>query len=308
MENILLKNLARLNLPLYQCESETMKMVFAGYSSTKRDYFFRLLPEGNCHHTFLGRRWFWQVPAIIKSYNPDLVISEVSSISFTHFQNSNGYILPVWVAMRINIDRPIDDICKRSASHFSDVLKRIRKYNLTYEILTDEDSFNFFNEKLYLPYITKRHGEEAIIDDLKKIWESSPSPVLMAIKEEGKIVAGSLIQKTGDYLYGLRLGILDGNEEYLRHGVGGAIYYYGILEGQKMGCRYLDVGSTRSFLTDGLTKYKISLGAEFVLDKTTLKECLWLGFNEKSDAAKEFMFSNPFIYLTKDHKLEKSPS
>lgn len=307
MANSFLKNLARLYLPLYQYESEAMKIVFAGYSSIKRDYFFRLLPEGNCHQTFLGKRWFWQIPSAIESYNIDLIISEVSSISTKYFQNENGYMLPVWVAMRINIDRPLDEIFKRSNSHFSDVLKRIRKYNLTYEMLTDEADFNYFNDKLYLPYVTNRHGEEAIVTDLKKIWKSSQSPALMAIKEDGKIVAGSLINKTGDCLQGLRLGILDGNEEYLRHGVVGAIYYYGILEGHKMGCRYLNVGTSRSFLYDGLTKYKMGLGAEFIADKATLKECLWLGFNQQSIAAKEFMRSNPFIFLNKDHKLEKSP-
>jgi hypothetical protein len=30
----------------------------------------------------------------------------------------------------------------------------------------------------------------------------------------------------------------------------------------------------------------MGLGAEFIADKTTLKECLWLGFNEQSIAAK----------------------
>jgi len=306
MLSLWIKQLARLYLPVYKYESDTIKIAYAGYSSIKRNYFSRLLPESNCNQTFLGMRWFWQIPSAIESYNIDLLISEVSSISIKYFHNEKGYMLPVWIAMRINIDRPLNEILKRSNSHFSDVLKRIRKYNLTYEILTDEEDFDYFKEKLYLPYITKRHGEEAIVADLKKKWESSESPSLISVKEDGKIVAGSLINKTGDCLYGLRLGILDGNEEYLRHGVVGAIYYFSILEGQKMGCRYLNVGTARPFLSDGLTKYKMGLGAEFIADKTTLKEYLWLGFNEQSIAAKEFIRNNPFKYLNKDHKLVNS--
>jgi len=123
LSSYLLKNLARLYLPLYQCESETMKIVYAGYSSAKRDYFFRLLTDSNGKRTFLGRRWFWEIPSIMKSGNPDIVVSEVSRISFKYFHDTNGYMLPVWVEMRINIDRPISDIGKRSVSNFPDVLK-----------------------------------------------------------------------------------------------------------------------------------------------------------------------------------------
>ena len=50
--------------------------------------------------------------------------------------------------MKINIDRPIREICKRSVSDFSDVKRMIRKYNLTYEMLTEKESFNYFNDKL----------------------------------------------------------------------------------------------------------------------------------------------------------------
>lgn len=103
----------------------------------------------------------------------------------------------------------------------------------------------------------------------------------------------------------MRLGLLDGNEEYLRHGVVGALYYFGILEGQKMGCRYFSVGGTRPFLTDGLTKYKIGLGAEFVSDHSLTREYLWFGMNENSSGAKEFIHNNPFVHLHKDQRLIK---
>jgi hypothetical protein len=199
----------------------------------------------------------------------------------------------------------MSEICKRSVSDFADITRLIRKYNLTYEILTNKESFNYFKDKIYLPYITKRHGEEALIEDLNILWKSSPSPFLIAIKENGVIVAASLVRKSGDLLDLMRLGLLDGNEEYLRHGVIGAIYYYNVVEGQKMGCRYIDIGGTRPFLTDGLTRYKMGLGAEFVSDHSSWKEYLWLGVNENSIGAKEFIRSNPFMYLNEDHRLVK---
>jgi lipid II:glycine glycyltransferase (peptidoglycan interpeptide bridge formation enzyme) len=85
----------------------------------------------------------------------------------------------------------------------------------------------------------------------------------------------------------------------------GALYYFSILEGQKMRCRYVDLGGTRPFLTDGLTKYKLGLGAEFVPILSPLKEYIWFGVNEKSEAAMEFLSKNPFMYVNKEFRLVK---
>jgi len=129
--------------------------------------------------------------------------------------------------------------------------------------------------------------------------------VIMAIKEQGAIVGASLIRKSGDSLVLKRLGLLDGDDEYRLHGVIGALYYFGIVEGQKNGCRFFDLGGTRPFLTDGLTKYKIGLGAEFVTDLSPEKEYLWLGINKDSEQARSLLADNPFMHINRDFKLIK---
>ena len=128
METDWLKHLARLYLPIYQYESDTTKIAYAGYSSIKMNYYVRLLLDKNNHNTFLGRRWFWQIPDLIKSSNFDMVISEISPFVMNHFRKFNGYIIPEWVRMKINIDRPIGEICKMRVSDFSDIKRRIRKF------------------------------------------------------------------------------------------------------------------------------------------------------------------------------------
>ena len=300
-----LKPLARLYLPIYQYESDKTKIVYAGYSSIKKNYYVRALLDKNNHHTFLGRRLYWDIPKLIKSHNLDMIISEISPFTFNHFLKCNGYIVPEWVTMRINIDRPMSEICQRRASDFSDVIRKIRKYKLTYEILRANESFKCFYDKFYVPYMTKRHGAEAWIEDLNRMWSPSPSFFLMAVKEDGVIVGEGLIRNTGESLFLSRLGLLDGIVEYRSHGVIGAIYYFSMLEGQKMGCRALNVGGTRPFLTDGLTKFKIGLGAEFVSDHNLKKDYLWLGTNAHSTMAKEFMDNNPFMHLTKEFVLAR---
>lgn len=306
MNKLWLKNIARLNMPVYQFSSEKTRVFYAGYSAIKRNYYARMLMGKEHSHKFVGRRWYWEMPDLIRSHKLDIVIAEIGQMTLDHFQKQVGYILPEWAKMRINIERPLSELLKGSVSDFPDVLKRIRKYNLSYEMAYDEENFNIFNEKFYLPYISKRHGDEALIENLKVFWDSTPSPAVMYIKENGVIVGGSLVRKEGDTLEGLRLGLLDGNEEYLRHGVVGAIYYYGVIEGQKMGCRYMDVGGSRPFLTDGLTKYKMGLGGEFIPDCSFWRNYHWIGINDQSEWAKDFIDNNPFMHLDADQKLVRS--
>lgn len=302
-----LRHLARIYMPLYQYESDCMKIIYAGYSPIKRSYYARFLLNSNCEHTFLGRYWFFSIPHLLDSLNIDMIVSEISPNTFAHFQNSDGYIFAVWNQIRINIDRPGSEIFNknRNVTNFKDVIRRIKKHNLTYEIRTDKDSFNYFNERFYKPYISSRHKDEAFIEDLDVMWKKYKDPFLIAIKEEGVIVGMSFCRILHEILYLMRVGLLDGNQDYSSHGVIGATYYFGILEGQKMGCRYIDLGGARPFLTDRLTKYKIGLGAEFVPNLSPTKEYLWFGVNGKSSAAKEFLNSNPFMYINKDFILEK---
>ena len=298
-----LRHLARIFMPVYQFESDTMKILYAGYSPIKKSYYARLLLNNNYHPTFLGWHWFSNIPNLIKRLNIDMVVAEISRVTFNYFRNNEGYILPVWATMRINIDRPPEVIFNKSKTDFRDVIRRIRKYDLTYEISTDKKMFDFFNERFYIPYMKNRHGNEAFIEDLETLWKSYEHPMIMIVKEKGNISCMTFMRITKEILYLKRTGLIDGNEDYLSHGVIGACYYFGILEGLKLGCKYVDLGGSRPFLNDGLTRHKKGIGGEFEVNLDPSKEYLWFGVNEKSLAAREYLNRNPFMHLRKDFRL-----
>ena len=114
-----LRNIARLFLPVYLYESDTKKIIYAGYSRIKKNYYTRLLSGNSCNPAYLGRYWFSKIPDLINTLNADMIVSEISRITLNHFRNCNGYLLPVWTTMRINIDHPINEICHWSISDFS---------------------------------------------------------------------------------------------------------------------------------------------------------------------------------------------
>jgi len=295
MYKVWLKDIARFNLPVYQYESDKIRILYAGYSKVKREYFRRMIIGNHNNQNYVGRRWFWQIPGLIKRQNYDLVLSEVSRAASRFLKRQNGFMLPEWIAMRINIDRPLSELCRSSVSDFNDIKRLIRKYKLTYEITDKDDTLDMFIEKLHLPYITNRYGDEALIVDLKAYWKSYSYPLLLTVKENWVLVSGVLCRIEGDSFYMFALGLTDGKDVYRAHGCIGALYYFSILEGQKRKLRYLNIGGSHPFLTDSLTKYKLGLGAEFISSHISWSQSIWLGVNENSAFAVDFIEKNPFL-------------
>lgn len=299
-----LRKMARLYVPVYKFQSDNLKFIYAGYSPIKKSYYARLFLGRDYEQKYLGRYWYSNIPKLTRTKGIDLIITEISPVTYNYFRDSKGFILPVWTPMRINIERDINDLFKGS-DNFLAIIRRIKKFNLTCETLTGYENFKVFNERYYQPYMANRHGEEAFVEDLDEMWKTASHPMILAVKEDNVIVGMAFIKKSGNLLLFLRLGLIDGNEEYLKHGVIGAFYYFGIKEGQRLECSHVDLGGTRPFLTDGLTKYKAGLGGEFIMNLSPTKEYLWLGVNENSASAQDFLAHNPFMFVNNDFKLEK---
>lgn len=300
------RNIARICLPVYQYESESKRIIYAGYSTIKKNYYVRFLLGKDSDSNFIGRYWFKKIPDLINHCHIDMAVAEISGTTIDYFQGCNGYVLPIWINGKLNIDRPLEEIINHN--RFRLILKNIHKYNLTYDIVSDYDSFKDFNDHFYLPFISKRHGNEAFIEDLNSLWNTSPTPMIMCIKENGLTIGMSLFMKSEDQLFLLRVGLLNGDTEYRQHGALGATYYFSILEGQKTGCKIIDLGGSRPFLTDGVTNFKLGLGAGFESNRKNPDEFLWFSINEGSSAAAEFVKNNSFMFLTKDFKLVRHES
>lgn len=298
-----LKHLARLNLPVYIFEKDGLRVAYAGYSTVKKNYSGRF-PFGNqpAQAVFGGRKWFWQVRNL---HDVDIVFAEISLASMNFFRRS-GFVMPEWVTMHINTTPPMTELRQPSVSSFADIERLIRKHDLSCETSSELKDVHQFYEEMYLPFTANRHRDEALIEPLGSIFDPSKASFILFIKEKDRRVAAGLIEQHEDFVHLKRLGVTGGNETPMRHGAVGAIYYFLYLEAQRLGCRYMDIGGSRPFVTDGLTRYKLSLNAAFHSDHSTWREYLWLGLNPASAKAQAFMRDNPFVYLDAQNRFVRS--
>lgn len=90
----------------------------------------------------------------------------------------------------------------------------------------------------------------------------------------------------------------DGDREYVRQGVIGAIYYSLMMEMEERGYEKISFGGARPFLSDGVTRFKWSLNGRLAADSEAPGSmALWLTLIKDSPPLRDFLVDNPFIHF-----------
>jgi len=269
---------------------ENFTICYAGNESYK-NYFVRLVFGDQYDEVYYGKNWLHNVFRIASQNIQDcpMMVLEVNERVEKFIKRKNDFYIPLWVRGEIDIPSTV------SNKSIKNELRKIRKYNLTFEVTTEKSQFHRFYDDMYVPYITHRQGNEAVLtkyDELMRYWESGTCELLF-IKKENEYISGEVIifEENSPRLF--ITGIKDGNPSYLKYGTGSACYHFASSYLSKQGYRSLNVGGSRAFLKDGVLQFKKKLGLR-LLSKSVR------GFLVKplspATGLKGFFLRNPFIY------------
>ena len=274
-----------------------ISIIYAG-SEKHKVYFAKLVFDGRYSEISIGK-WLWNLISIIKkrSQNCSLFILEVkvNKPLYTLFKNKNSFFIPFWIAGEVDIS--IDtELLVKSKSYKND-LRKIRKQNFEFDVTNEEYQFDSFYYSMYLPYITKAHGDAAILMKYSEMKKQLKNCDLLLVKKEKEHIGGILIIYESNVPRLWSIGIKDGNSDYLKAGVSGALDYFSMIYLKQKGYKKMKFGLSRAFLKDGALQYKKSRGLQ-VVDST--KNGFLLKPLSSSIATKEFFINNPFIYVDQD--------
>jgi hypothetical protein len=269
---------------------ENFTICYAGNESYK-NYFVRLVFGDQYDEVYYGKNWLHNVFRIANKNIQDcsMMVLEVNERVEKFIRRKNDFYIPLWVRGEIDIPLTVPK------SSIKGDLRRIRRYNLTFEVTTEKSQFHRFYHDMYLPYIANRHENKTVTvsyDELMGYLESGACELLL-VKKENEYISGDVIayEQNGPLL--LITGIKDGNPSYLKYGAGSASYHFASSYLAKDGHRSLNVGGSRAFLKDGVLQFKKRLGLR-LLSKSVR------GFLVKplspSTGLKGFFLRNPFIY------------
>lgn len=203
--------------------------------------------------------FIWSIKKKIDFYSKDADLIVVRTDRFfSHFLNKKGFIIiPEWIEMSMAIQKNSGTLSQTLGSSAQKDIHTIQKYDLSYEISQDAEKFDFFYFNMCLPYMMKRHGNQALLDmnDYENVKRNFRRGFLLFVKEKETYIAGSIIIIRKKTAYPVFMGILE-DTVYLRHGVGAALYYFPFVWAMENGIKDINFGNTRTFLNSGDFQFK----------------------------------------------------
>lgn len=213
----------------------------------------------------------WRIPVwrlkILKQIMPenvDLVILEVSEVLRRIVKGESYLETPDSIQMVFCVSPQQDEtqIIERMKSR-KEAFRQFRKAGFTMVEGDSVGDFDFFYDRMHVPYIKERHGECADIGGREAMCQlSRQSRLRFVCLPDGTRVAGSISMLRGTVYHGLFMGVLDGNWDIVKGGAVAFIYYQEILEAHRLGARLFDGGEVMPFQGDGVFTNKRLWGFE----------------------------------------------
>lgn len=243
----------------------------------------------------------------------ELLKSKFENLSFIYFESDRielekfwegkkGLKFPRWIECTMDISDSFENLCKKKA--FKNFIRKINQNNYETEYTNTDEARDDFYYNFYKPYLEKNYGETAYYIAYNYFKSLKDKTELLLLKKEGVTVAMVLIEYLEEFAHFAYMGFKDGDETYVREGATSGLYFYSIQRAQEKGYKYFCFGPSKSFLKDGVLRFKVEKSC-FIADKTfTPDENIFLEFVNLTEAAKNFLEVNPFVFYPSERKRE----
>lgn len=241
---------------------------------------------------------------VIRGDAPDLGTSGIRVREFTprilRFSKQAGqFTTPEWMEQEISLHGSWDDVVNRFRKNTrSTDLRKVRKYNFGCDVVQDRTAIEYFYDHLYLPYVSERFQGAAQIIDREWLVAVASTSGLLRILKDGDVVAGAVLHYDRKFLDWIWIGAKKQNGEDLDKGVFSALYYHSIKHAHEKGFERMRIGNTRTFLNDGVYRYKRKWGAHLVRGRYADTRLL-LDFDFEAPAVRSWLQSSPFVTESK---------
>jgi len=235
-----------------------IRMVYLGHQSGFQ-FVRQMVYGGDVEQCHCGKVWAWNAARIMRSAGPDtLCVAEATERSSRALITNQSFYVPMWIEGQLDIDTAIDR--SRRIGNVKEDLRRIRKNRLYHEVTCDEHAIEDFHRNMYVPYIKNVYGAAALYHSLESLRLLQGRVELLLIKRDDEVLAGQILVYEDGRVRTREIGVRNGDRRYLKAGVMGAIYYYGILHLKEKGFSTAGLGGSRAWLNDGVLRFKKKWG------------------------------------------------
>ena len=242
----------------------------------------------------------------LNNYHPQcsLLLSENSLPEKIIANSGETFIIPRFINTQMDVSAPLDEMLKNSRSGFGRIARWVKSQKLDYEIETSEEAQHVFYDRMYLPFVAKRHQDKSLIVTFENIFSPAVKSEIIMVKKNGERIAGLVMHYWENRptlgFFGVKEGVMN---EILKWNTS-AMYYFAVIEAKKKDINMLHLGGSPAFMLNGINAQKARLGAKIdagipwqdsgMVKMTILK---------KSDALLNYLAANPFAFVGDNGKL-----
>lgn len=247
----------------------------------------------------VGRIPFWRPDRLASLPSSDMIIVEATRHLIRKLPRQNAIVLPQYVHHILDVRGDWQDVRGRFRKSTRHELRLTRKYGYQYEVSHDDQDFEFFYRDMYLPTMKIRHGDLASPMSVSEAHRTFRHGFLFLVKRDGRRVCGSLCHVERDTVRYMIMGVIDGDEQIMREGAGGALNCLRIQWANQQGYKAVNfLGSGIPRLNGGMFQYKRKWGTT-VCVPPHLHRQIWIGIRRNTPAVSRFFKDNPFIVVDK---------
>jgi hypothetical protein len=283
----------------YSVTSMPMRVCYVGPGDSLYFLPYLLYEDSNYKREDRGECFLWQGPSKVLDFadHVDMTILERNSLLQWTPKSGNWLMSQTCVRMVRDFEagegwQQVERTMKKGNRR--NVL-RIQQGNYTYRISHSETDFTHFYHRMYVPYISARHYEQAYISEKCELRDYFQHGMIMfAMRKGEEAVAACLSMKRGNVLYAIAFGVLEGDFEWVKDGAISALYYYQIKWCLENGYRRFDGGRCHPFIMDGIYQHKKRWGLRPIRDLWDHNE--WLLWSpHKSEASIAWFNDHQFV-------------
>ncbi len=231
----------------------------------------------------------------------DIVIVKTDIFFARFLQKCQFTTIPEWINMVVDSSQSLEELTHHFSSGARKDIKKITRYGYSYEVTNDLKKMGYFYQRMFLPYILDRYGEETTCHYLKYIQMilQRNTMKLLLVKDGDTYISGGLIDIKGKKEILPSMGVLDPHVKYLKKYASSALFYFHILSAKKRGIVSINYGDTRTFLDDGNYQFKRKWGMN-VIPSRFRGGLFGLKIIGNNTSVSSFLAKNPFICM--EHK------
>ena len=289
-------------LSVYRFTGNRWTIIFIGNDEYLVEISHLFFENETVQPELIGRVATWNINKKTRDYlkeNADLVICETCGLFRHKFSSKIVFTYPNWVNQQIDIPEKLEDFL--AGPVLEDKRRQINKANrfsTGWYFTQAEEDFKFFHYKMYLPYISTRHEERAMLskyEDQYKHWLRKGG--LVMITENGEPIAGLICVKIGNVMYAIEAGIILEKLEDAKYSIFTYLIWAGIQWAHHEKTTIFDLGGCRALLSNLSFRSKKRWGGKVVRRPRTFVNYACLAENISQDLREHI---NELGFITED--------